>query len=114
MILTKRALLLALLCFLPLIIAVVVAALDRFPGREERALKEDGSPPDAPAPSAQPKALAFQDASDAELHQHYNAIARCEREGNRPVMGFGFDVICVAKSSVAWVEESHAFAETAR
>lgn len=42
---------------------------------------------------------------DKSLRQHWEAIARCRREGGRPVMGFDYAVICLDPSSVRWIVE---------
>ncbi len=49
------------------------------------------------------KAMAEEKAENEALRQHWEALARCRREGKQPVMGFSYDVVCLHPDSVAWV-----------
>lgn len=41
---------------------------------------------------------------DPALRAHWDAINRCKHEGNVPVMGYNYSVICLNKATVAWAQ----------
>jgi len=41
---------------------------------------------------------------DPALRNHWDAINRCKHEGNVPVMGYNYAVVCLHKPVVAWTQ----------
>ena len=44
--------------------------------------------------------------TETELKKHWAEIKRCSAQGHQPVMGFGFDVVCINNTAVEWTYES--------
>jgi hypothetical protein len=59
-----------------------------------------------PVPPPQPSAESGdKKEEEEELRRHRAAIRRCVDEGNQPVMGFGFAIVCIKRDGVAWTRE---------
>jgi len=62
--------------------------------------KQQVSPPVATAKKL-PKEVID---DDPALRNHWDAINRCKHEGNVPVMGYNYAVVCLHKPVVAWTQ----------
>ncbi len=109
-----RLLTILLLSLMTLALAAKVCSVDRKADSLQAGVRlAFSSSPSPPAPSGLPDATKAKEDADAasagakeeaDRRRHHESVSRCNAQGGIPVLGYGWKVVCLKKSSYDWVE----------